>query len=226
MVVLVERIDVHLPAISLEAPLKFHSEKQDSDAGQKHSTEYLPDDQFPQKWVARFMSYKGTRPQDTFVAIVDTVEAQLNYRIFQNNKLIFCNTHFSEQDLHSALNSAETNPVSGEPRGLIKARIILLFHAGCKEVDRAAVSSLVTQYKIDPLFLMTHFYWDCQTRLDVDEDYDKGIQELSKLTQPPSLPSIIDFIALDFAGEQFTAYIPENVNPRTGKKTFLLRLSC
>ena len=193
-------------------PVYDHSPENDG-------SEWIPHEASRKVWENWFFNLtQSTNPQGTFVVVADFKEGTVSYRVWSQRRLIFWT---SEQnidewrDLEFALKAerSDDTPPHSKSSG---TRIVFLLHEGCKEVDRDAVSLLTKSCNIDPLLLMTHFFWDYTTRIKATPDYAVGMHPLGNNITPVSLPSLINFLALDFAGEQFTVFIPDGIIPKTG----------
>ena len=165
------------------------------------SSQYLALDDSQGLWLNRFLNGEGTNPGGTCVAIVDSANANLSYRIFVLGKQVAC----SDQNLCSSACHDITQHT-------VNTRIVILLHDGCREVDRNAISILYETYHLDPLFVFTHFYRDHKSRKAKDTQYPQlGLPDV----EPVSLPSLVNFLLLDFGGEQLSAFIADG-SPRTG----------
>ena len=155
------------------------------------------DEYWPQcRWLRWFFKDPG-KPEGTFVNILDSVEGQLITRTFVGGR----DVDGTGVSLDSALNSHPLN---------IATRIIVVEHGGWENVDRIALDTLCSTYSIDPLFLMSHFYWDHSAHPK------QGSLPTPPVSPPISLPSLVSFLSLDYRG-QFSGLLLEDISPQTGR---------
>ena len=157
------------------------------------------------KWLKWFFEETGD-PKSTLVGIFDSVEMQLTKRVFVEGWEVG-----GDMDLASALSRHRLN---------IATRIVVFVHDGNGKVDRSALETLCSAYDVDPLFVMSHFYWDCETQLP--KPSDTGNAPIGEHEGPPpvcppiSLPSLVNFLSLDYSG-QFSGLLLPDISPQTGK---------
>ena len=165
-----------------------------------HLSKMAAEGYWPQsQWLDKFFKFKSpTDPAFTVVAILDSVKGELKTRIFEAERDINAN-----YDLASILNS--------HPRDM-STRIIVLAHDGYEHVDREVLNTISTAYSLDPLFLMSHFYWE-----DKSDRGNTSIQSerIHSVSAPISLPSFVNFLSLDYQG-QFSGILLRDVSPQTG----------
>ena len=170
---------------------------------QNHFSRPEPPHDLPQcKWLETFFNQSG-EAADTVVAIIDShgPEGRLSKRTFVSCR----DLEDASCDLASAL---RVHPLD------IATRIVILVHGEYNKVHRRAVQTLRSTYDLDPLFLMSHFYWD-------DRTSGKHQCPLSDFVPPISLPSLVHFLALDYQG-QFTGILLKDISPPTGKMLIII----
>ena len=130
------------------------------------------------QWLEWLFNHTGN-PESTFVAILDNVEGRLTEpRIFKASKEVD-----GSENLASALGH---HPLE------IATHIVVLVH-DTHDVDRCALETLCSVYNIDPLFLMSHFYWDHE--IHKKDESETGFDAPPEICAPISLPSIVTFLS-------------------------------
>ena len=161
------------------------------------------DGYWPQfRWLKWFFDQTG-EPESTRVAIFDSVKARLTKRVFVGSK----EDGGAEEDLASAL---------GHHRLDVATRIVVFVHDGRGRVDRCTLDTVCAAYDVDPLFVMSHFYWDHETQ-PVGNEGTSVIAQVGPpdVCPPISLPSLVDFLSLDYRG-QFSGLLLPDISPPTG----------
>ena len=154
------------------------------------------------KW---FFDQTG-EPESTLVAIFDSVKAHLTKRVFIGGK----EEGRADEDLASALSRHRLD---------VATRIVVFMHDGYGRVDRCALETVCAAYDVDPLFVMSHFYWDHETHpaKPVRNEGTSVIAEVGPpdVCPPISLPSLVSFLSLDYRG-QFSGLLLPDLSPPTG----------
>ena len=126
------------------------------------------------KWLNWFFELEATgNPKYTPVTVLDSADGHLSKSDFFVTDL---------EQLDSKLRSEPLNTT----------RIVVLAHDGWKNVNKNAVAMICHIYNIDPLFVMSHFYWDHDTS-EKDEFPESSPNSPPNVSKPVSLPSLVDF---------------------------------
>ena len=150
--------------------------------------------QFPQcRWLLDELFLKSPSPHsNTSISLIDNHDG---HRLEENT------------DLESMLKSASLR---------ITTRIVVLVHNGPDNVDRDILDKICSAFDIDPLFVMSHFYWYRAKQDQKNSTMGHPVKK-SDIPVPISLPSLVDFLSLDINGAQFSAIFLSHMSPRTGK---------
>ena len=163
----------------------------------------LPDPQ--RSWMKAYFDLPSDKVTDTMVAITDIYDHKITKPLkFVQER----NINFPHETLVSALGASDSS---------IKTRIVMLVHDGRNGLDRDMVRTLWQEYHLDPVFLMTHFFWDFKNHFR--SNAPKTLSSTLVHDEPISLLPSEKYLLLDYNGAQFGAIIPDAMTPRTGKNS-------
>ena len=170
-----------------------------------HIKELAEGDYWPQcRWLEWFFRHPGSS-EGTFVNILDSVQGEFKIQIFIPPKDVLA----EPSEFGSALSS---HPLD------IGTRVIVFEHGRWEDVHRGLLDTLCAAYDLEPLFVMSHFYWDHWAHPN------KTFKKSPRVCPPVSLPSLVSFLSLDFRG-QFSGLLLPNVSPPTGMRIHSCKFS-
>ena len=113
----------------------------------------LPEPQ--DKWLIEYFKLPIEKANDTMVAIMDIVDHNVATRLFVDGKQVEP-TQIPQEKLDSALRKRDSRA---------NTRIVLFVHDGREGLDLNMLSTLRQVLHVDPMFVMSHFFWDLKNRL-------------------------------------------------------------
>jgi hypothetical protein len=148
------------------------------------------------KWLQWFFKLHGAKKK-TIIGVIDSISGQLSRRVFVDREGI-CEPN---ESLTSALNASEAN---------VATRIIVVVHSDFNEIDKDSIAQICGRYNVDPLFVMSHFFWMARTQTV------QGAASEPDVPQPIFLASEVKFLSMDY-GSELSGILLEEAIPRTGE---------
>jgi len=153
------------------------------------------------KWLVNFFRRENVGiKDDTTVTVLDSVKGKVK------STGAYRGITYDPEEIRSAITSSALNTT----------RIVVLTHGTYEKVNRDLVAIICWTYKLDPLFVMSHFYWDTEADDRRTNPKPKDTEGKKPSYQPISLPSLVNFLSLDDQG-QFSCLMLTKLNPPTSK---------